>query len=179
MCGPVLIFSLSDRIFLTVLTFAQNAPWRHIYRAATSADDILPVLWSHTRLQSDHVNWTWLSCFLGWKHRLFSAGNRRRSRMHLPFSAAVLVLLQCPTQLVIHAGVQWGSASQQQTSFYKNKLFLKCFPLQSVPPKLTPSSYQGNVRKAVMASLWEPAGYFSHYGTPKLTKAPRRPNPLF
>lgn len=45
MRDPVQIFSLSDTIFLIVLTFVQNAPWRHVYRVATSANDILRILW--------------------------------------------------------------------------------------------------------------------------------------
>lgn len=45
MRDPVQIFSWSDMIFPIVLTFVQNAPWRHVYRVAISADDILHILW--------------------------------------------------------------------------------------------------------------------------------------
>lgn len=32
-------------VFPILLTFAQNAPWRHVYRVAISANDILHILW--------------------------------------------------------------------------------------------------------------------------------------
>lgn len=42
--GSVQICSLSDMVFPIFLTFVQNAPWRHVYRIAMSANDILYVL---------------------------------------------------------------------------------------------------------------------------------------
>lgn len=156
MHGPVQICNLSDVILPIFLTFVQNAPWRHIYRVATSANDILHILWRCHMGNAIILSSKW-PCELNMTQLLFGLhtqgilcqetvrgaevgldkGEETSSLQCCHFSIAAMSytgtsLYWCIVEICL---------ATTEHFFVKTKVFLKCFSLWCVSPELICRSY--------------------------------------